>query len=136
MRKRLPMIASAILVSLARIPDVAVAEVMDKEPTLTVTWIWALVGGVVGLVGWRFRWWVGAALAVLPAGYFALLHFELTDAHVGPAIVAEAGRGYVLWSYGALATFAVLHLTGLWQAVRGRRHVASCRWSGPASEPR
>src|SRR5262245_40394120 len=112
MRKGLPIIVAAVLMSFGVTPNLAVAEVMDKEPTLAVTWTWALLGGVVGLVGWHFRWWAGAGLAVLPAAYFALLHLELTDPHVGRAIVAEAGLGYLFWSYGAVATFLVLHLTG------------------------
>jgi len=125
MRKRSLIIVVTVLLALTVSPDLAVAEVMDKEPSLAVTWTWALIGGAVGLVGWRFRWWVGAAFAVVPAAYFVALHFELTDPHVGPAIVAEAGRGYVFWSYGAVVAFAVLHLTGVWQLARGRRHVAS-----------
>jgi hypothetical protein len=36
-----------------------------------------------------------------------------------PAL-AEAGHEYLFWSYGAVATFAVLHLAGLWRALRRR----------------
>lgn len=35
-------------------PDPAFAEVMDKEPALVAAWAWALVGGALGLVGWRY----------------------------------------------------------------------------------
>jgi hypothetical protein len=114
-----------ILGGVVAFPDAAVAEVMDKEPTLVVTWAWALVGGALGLVGWRFRWWLGAALALLPAAYFVGLHFELADPYVGPAIAAEAGRGYRLWSYGAVVVFVVMHMVGLWRALRGRSYAAS-----------
>jgi hypothetical protein len=124
MRARSAIMVVAVLISLEAIPGVAAAEIVDKEPALAVTWTWALVGGAIGLVGWRFRWWAGAVLAVPPAAYFAVLHFELTDSQVGPAMVAEAGHEYLFWSYGAVATFAVLHLAGLWRAVR-RRHVTS-----------
>lgn len=55
--------------------------------------------GALGFAGWGFRWWAGAALAFLPARYFLMLHHELTDPSVGPLILAEAGHGYVIWSY-------------------------------------
>jgi hypothetical protein len=97
---------------------------MDKEPTLLAIWTWALFGGVLGALGWRFRWWAGAALAVLPAVYFIGRHFELSDPYLGPAIVAEAGRRYVLFSYGAVAVFTLLHVAG-WLLFRRRKHVAS-----------
>jgi hypothetical protein len=124
-QSRAILFAAALLAGTVAFPDVAVAEVMDKEPTLIATWAWALVGGALGFVGWRFRWWAGAALALLPTVHFAGLHFELTDPYVGPDIVQEAGRGYVLWSYGAAVVFIVLQVAGVWYMVRGRPHVAS-----------
>ena len=132
MRASRTILFGAILSGIVTFPQVAVAEVMDKEPTLVATWAWALVGGALGLVGWRWRWWAGAVLVLLPAAYFTGLHFELTDPYVGPDIVREAGRGYVLWSYSAAAVFIVLQVAGVWHVVRGRPHVATRRWSGPA----
>jgi hypothetical protein len=125
MRESRAILLVMLLGGVVAFPDAAVAEVMDKEPTLVVTWAWALVGGALSLVGWRFRWWAGAALALLPAAYLAGLHFELADPYVGPAIVEEAGHGYVFWSYCAVAAFMVLNLAGLWRVVRGRSDVAS-----------
>src|SRR5947207_3513536 len=107
------LLGAAILSAIVVFPQVAVAEVMDKEPTLVATWAWALIGGALGLAGWRFRWWAGVVSALLPAAYFAGLHFELTDPYVGPDIVKEAGRGYVLWSYCAAVGFIALHATGM-----------------------
>jgi len=119
------LLGAAILGGIVAFPQVAVAEVMDKEPTLVATWAWALVGGALSFVGWRWRWWAGAVLVLLPAAYFTGLHFELTDPYVGPDIVREAGRGYVLWSYSAAAVFIVLQVAGVWHVVRRRPHVAS-----------
>jgi hypothetical protein len=119
------LLAATLLGATVAFPDVAVAEVMDKEPTLVATWAWALTGGALGFVGWRFRWWAGAVLALLPAAYFVGLHLELTDPYVGPDIIREAGRGYVLWSYCAAAAFVVMHAAGAWHVVRGRPRVAS-----------
>jgi len=107
------------------LPEVAVAEVMDKEPTLAVIWTWALVGGALGFVGWHFRWWLGAGLGLLAASYFVALYSEMTDPYVGPAIMEEAERGYVRWSYCAAAVFVILHVAGVWHSLRGRGHVAS-----------
>ena len=116
----------AVLLGIAVLfPVAAAAEVMDKEPTLLAMWVWALLGGALGVLGWGFRWWAGAALAVLPTLYFVGLHFELTDPYVGPTIVAEAGRRYFLLSYGAVAVFMLLHAVGLWLSFRRRKHVAS-----------
>ena len=122
---RASLLVLALLGGSVAFPDLAVAEVMDKEPTLVATWAWALIGGALGLAGWRFRWWAGVVSTLLPAAYFAGLHFELTDPYVGPDIVKEAGRGYVLWSYCAAVVFIALHATGMWHVLRGRPHVAS-----------
>src|SRR5438132_361643 len=121
MRASRAILLGAILGGIVAFPQFAVAEVMDKEPTLVTTWVWALAGGALGLVGWRWRWWAGAVLVLLPAAYFTALHFELTDPYVGPDIVREAGLGYVLWSYSAAAVFIVLQVAGVWHVVRGRR---------------
>src|SRR5213594_2503277 len=42
------LLGAAILSGIVAFPQVAVAEVMDKEPTLVATWAWALVGGALG----------------------------------------------------------------------------------------
>jgi hypothetical protein len=82
---------------------VILAEVMDKEPTLA--WIWttflvlALLGSALSLVN---RW---LALLVLPITCFfawATLD-ELQDPFLGPAILDEAGRGYVVQCNLAIA---------------------------------
>lgn len=101
-------------------PEVVAAEVMDKEPTLAGTCGWSLIGGTLGFLGWRFRWWAGASVALLPATYFVALHSELSDPYVGPAIVAEAGLGYVVGSYCAAIVFVLMHAAGMWSALRGR----------------
>lgn len=94
-------------------PQVAFAEVMDKELPLEAIWPAALATGIAGFVGWRFAWPV-ALLAMVGGGIFFLaLLGEINDPHVGPAIVREAGQAYVNRAYAALATFVALHASGM-----------------------
>ena len=99
------------------LPGSAQAEVMDKEPTASLVWAWVVIGGVIGAQCWSIRWRLGLTVTLLVALFFADLWAEILDPFVGPAILKEAGAGYV-WNAGA-ATLAViaLHVLG---ALRGR----------------
>ena len=88
-------------------------EVMDKEPSLLMIWSASLLLGVGGLFLSRLRWWLGL-IVIGVALVFALAQIqELHDPFVGPAIVREAGYGYVLQSYIASAIAVLLPTTGL-----------------------
>jgi hypothetical protein len=97
-------------------------EVMDKEPSLLVT---AILYGVLAALGYllsRQRWWWG--LLSLP--FVAALAWrdvsELYDPFVGPAIVREAGYGYVLgWHALIIAGFALPVTSALWKRASIRR---------------
>src|SRR2546426_12479235 len=88
-----------------------ILEVMDKEPALRTVWGAALLLGLVGFLAARFRRWL-----VLPAlGVIGVLAYwqlsELADAAVRPAIIQEAGGGYLIPSCAAVAVgglFSVL----------------------------
>lgn len=87
--------------------------VWDKEPTLLAIWGAAVLLGVVGYYAVRFRRWL-----VLPA--LALVAFlawsqlgELADPFVGPAIIQEAGRGYLIQACAAVALAVILPVLGL-----------------------
>jgi hypothetical protein len=103
------------------LPSVAFAEVMDKEPSLRRIWTWALCAGIGGLVGWPIAWPLGLAAALFGVPFFLGLFGEITDPHIGPAIVNEAGRGYVYQSCAALALFVLLHAVGVSLRVHQRR---------------
>jgi hypothetical protein len=91
----------------------AVLEVMDKEWSLLTVWLIFLSLGVVGLFLTRLRrWLIVPALLVIAVAAYALV-VEITDPQVGPAIVQEAGRGYVIQSYIAIGVATVLTLVGL-----------------------
>ena len=105
-------------VMLALLPTASWAEVMDKEPTVLRLWTWALLLGIAGFFAWRRHPAVGAFAALVAAVLVWSFHFELADAHVGPAILREAGPQYVVQAYAAMLVCAALHLAGVAEFVR------------------
>ncbi len=95
-----------------------ILEVMDKVPGLRTVWGAALLLGLVGFVAARFRrWLILPALTVIGVlAYWQLS--ELADAAVRPAIIQEAGRGYLIQSCAAVAVAVLLSVLGLvpWRA--------------------
>ena len=79
------------------------AEVADKEPTLTWLWTVAAILSIASFALCRWRRW--AAIIAVPAAalWVYLLLPEIHDRFVGPAIQQELGRGYVIQTY--LAAF-------------------------------
>ena len=78
---------------------VLLREIMDKELPLWLLWSLSLVLAIGGfLLGrrWRLIGWIVALTAVV---FAAGIVSELRDPTVGPAIIAEAGRGYVVQAY-------------------------------------
>src|SRR2546430_13367385 len=102
-----------------------ILEVMDKEPALRTVWGAALLLGLVGFLAARFRRWL-----VLPTlGVIGVLAYwqlsELADAAVRPAIIQEAGRGYLIPSCPPVAVAGLVSVVGVGPARRG----------GPTSAP-
>ena len=90
-----------------------VLEVMDKEPTLLAIWAASLVLGLLGFAAVRFRrWLVLPVLAVIAFVAWSQLG-ELADPFVGPAIIQEAGRGYLIQSCAAVALAVIISVLGL-----------------------
>ena len=94
------------------------AEVSDKEPTVAVIWC---VAALVAFAGFSLcRWRRLAAIFVLP--FVAVWAFGITsevrDPFVGPAILHELGRGYVVQAYLAALIPFVFVTIGFWR----RRH--------------
>lgn len=88
-------------------------EVMDKEPTLLAVWGAALVLGLLGFAATRFRrWLVLPALAGIGLVAWSQLG-ELADPALGPAILEEAGQGYLIQVCAAVALAVVLAVVGL-----------------------
>jgi hypothetical protein len=91
----------------------ALFEVMDKEPSLITLWITSIFLGVGGLALSRYRWWLAASLLVIALTMGLAQVMELRDPFVGPQIISEAGRGYVIQSYIAVVISILLPLLGL-----------------------
>jgi hypothetical protein len=93
--------------------SLALLEVMDKEPSLPGIWIGAAIFGGLGF--WTgLRWiWPGVLLLVVDLIALSGQHAELADPYVGPAILEEAGRGYVVQSYVASALVITATVAGI-----------------------
>ena len=95
------------------LPRIVGAEVMDKEPTLGWVWASAVFFGCVGFWAWRRGPWLGVVAAALSWAFVWAFAVELNDPSVGPAILREAGNGYVGQVYLSLGLCGVLHLLGI-----------------------
>jgi hypothetical protein len=104
----------------ARMP-LFLAEVADKEPSLLTLWVIALMlsGAAFCVAYWR-RWAVLVPLA-LAAIWAAAVSSELRDPNVGPAIVEELGRTYVVQG---MVTMSLPFLAGLLGFLRFRPNAA------------
>jgi hypothetical protein len=103
------------------LPTAAVAEVMDKEPSLASIWCWSSATIALGLVAHTRSCLLGT-LVMLPGALFLVdLHRELWDPFVGPAISAEAGTGYAYQSHAAALLVAGVQGLGLVLAWRRTR---------------
>src|SRR2546426_12585339 len=110
-----------------------ILEVMDKEPALRTVWGAALLLGLVGFLAARFRrWLVLPALGVI--GFLAYWQLsELADPAVGPAIIQEAGRGYLIQSCAAVVVAGLVSGVGLEAQLRGGEQEVCAvgpRWYG------
>jgi hypothetical protein len=106
-------------------PSLALAEVMDKEPTPSGLWVTHVLLGIVALLAWRRHWVVGAIVTALALGFVWSFHWELADPFVGPAIRLEAGASYVRQAYASMLTCTMLHAAGILGYVFWWRHAGS-----------
>lgn len=102
--------ALIVLVTTFYLPS-AYAEVLDKVPTLSHIWGVAIASGVVCLVVTYFRRWL-LILVAFPAAWFLSLFLEIHSPDVGPALLIEAGRGYIAQAYLAALSVIALGVLG------------------------
>lgn len=76
------------------------AEVADKEPpTVLKLWAVAFLLSAASLVLCRWRRWA-VVIAILLSGVWAsAIWSELRDPSVGPAVIHQLDRGYVIQGY-------------------------------------
>lgn len=88
-------------------------EVTTTNPTLPTVWGVALGLGILGFAATRFRrWLVVPALGVVAIAAWSQLG-KLADPVLGPAIMQQAGRMYLIHSCAAVALAAILPVMGL-----------------------
>lgn len=88
-------------------------EVMDKEPSLSFIWGYFLIVGIGGF--FLIRKHPSFLLLILPLVLFIAVGMieEINDPYVGPAIIQEAGKGYVTQSYFAITIGTVIPFFGV-----------------------
>ena len=96
------------------LPVQAIAEVMDKEPSLAELYTWAVVSSLALLLAGRFRPRILPVVAVLPALSVWGQLSEITDRFVGPDILREAGPLYVQVSWALPWPMMASIALGLW----------------------
>ena len=89
--------------------------------TVGEMWVWAAGTGAVAFLVWRWRWWLGAVFSLMAV--FAIFggYQEINDPFVGPAIIREAGEGYVTQYYLSSAIGCLLHASAAYTALKVRR---------------
>jgi hypothetical protein len=116
-----------IVVGLVLAPATVLAEVMDKELSISDIWL-ALLSGVVVCVLAAALWrWL-----LVPSLYFGLtegLAYAWTEwfsPHVGPNIAAEAGDHYGYHANAALSLLLLVHVAAWFLSTR--HSVVGIRW--------
>ena len=116
-----------LLTLILLLPEIAHAEVMDKEPSLLAVWGVALIAAVAMFVAARFRPWLLVIVVPLPVLFSYGLLAEVTDQFVGPAVLREAGNVYIVSAWVAPLIAVGGALFGWWL----RRRYASAQQGAP-----
>ena len=108
-------------------PATVLAEVMDKELTISEIW-WALLPGllVCVLAAAVWRWLLVPSLYFGLTGGLAYAWTEWFSPDVGPNIAAEAGAHYGYHANGALFLLLLMHVAAWFLSTR--HSVVGIRW--------
>jgi len=98
-------------------------EVMDKEPSLSFIWGFFLVMGIGGFFLTRKHPAFLLLILLFVYAFASLIISEINDPYVGPAIIQEAGQGYIVQSYIAITIGTVIPFFGVgaWLLKRKRK---------------
>ena len=94
------------------VPTTALAEVMDKEPSLLTMWGATAAFVTLALLLSQWKRWAALLIWPLSAAFGLAMLSELLDRSVGNAILVEAGPAYAAQGYvsAALSCLAPLIL--------------------------
>ena len=106
------------------LPLPAFAEVSDKVASIPQLWITAAVAGSVAFLAGRYRFVLGVVLFPISLLLILSVLEPVLDPFVGPAIVLEQGRSYLVAAYGSIALLLALHVAGLWLSWRHKHRTA------------
>ena len=111
---------TTLLLALLLTTFTANAEVMDKELSILSLFLWTVLPLVPAYFAARYRPWL--LLLVLPIPLFMLAaHLqEITDPWIGPAILDEAGAGYVALSWSGPVLLVAVVLVGFYARFNSR----------------
>lgn len=92
----------------------AYAEVLDKEPSLTLNYLYGSIGTILCFISARYKPWTLLIIAPSFILYFLSLMFEVIDPYIEEALLREAGKMYILGIYlfNILIVFSIA--LGLW----------------------
>lgn len=101
-------------------PSICDAEVMDKEPTLSVLWVVGVFGALSGLLAFKKCWWLLFLSSLLTLLFFISMILEVNSVGVGEEIRSEAGEFYIVSVYLGFLTVLLSHLVGfvIWKRSR------------------
>ncbi|MCS0595459.1 hypothetical protein [Massilia agri] len=102
-----------LLSALAFIPGTAIAEVSDKEPTISLFWTVGLTAAMLCLFAARLRPWLGVLFFATVAFWFIGLLLEIHSPDVGPYLRLEQGTVYYIQAYAAFAVVLFGLIVGL-----------------------
>jgi len=105
-----PIIQALIIILATTTP--AIAEVMDKEPSLSTIWVIAVVCAVFGFGAARFKPLLTIGTGLVAGLYLGGMVLEINEQAMGKVIIAEAGYSYPTQVYAALGFVIISHAVG------------------------
>ena len=98
-------------------------EILDKEPSLSFIWGFFLAMGIGGFFLTRKHPAFLLLVLLFVFAFASLIISEINAPYVGPDIIREAGRGYVVQSYIAITIGTVIPFFGVavWLLERKRK---------------
>jgi hypothetical protein len=111
---------TTLLLALLLTTFTANAEVMDKESSTLSVFLWTALPLVPAYLAARYRPWLLLLVLPIPLFFFAAQLQEITDPWIGPAILGEAGAGYVALSWSGPVLLVGVILAGFYARFNSR----------------